>query len=439
MDLRKFIEFNIKSGFIGDVLTGIENSAFYPEDVDIGTLIKILLDLNDADKQQIYSQLQSGGISQTQLEYGILKKRLSFCTDFPIMANNILALLGYDFSKSLTGLLTLPRRLKILVDTFENLKTYSDCKRSMQYIYNILSLESRGVPAFKIKDEFDPSKYSLIDESFTMNSNVGRLAFMNNILAKIDKLISHKNYVLFHKDKHNWKVVLDDLMKNIELNDYVIDSVDELCIILNDFDVGYKGSFIYIFSILYMENFACIPVSMLNSEYVDEHKMHVDYAKKMGLEKYVDYTSSFDRYFKRIYKLTEDELESSSSTKEQTNTQHSLKIVTTTTLYEQLSSITMNLFIQLTKNMAYAQLNQSFFGKSNRVQFIQVITALMACQPRSARLIAPPNTPPIEFTDSQREAIHYFLLTSKLLNDSYTILSKHTASAATRTRTSKRK
>ena len=428
MDLRKFIEINIENGHIGDILTGIENSAFYPEDIDLGTLIKILLDLSDADKQQIYSQLQSGGISQTQLDYGILKKKLSFCTDFPIMANNILALLGYDFSKSLTGLLTLPKRLKLLVDSFENLKTYSECKKSMQYIYNILSLESHGVPAFKIKDEFDPAKYSLLDEAFTMNTNVGRLAFMNNILTKIDKLISHKNYVLFHKDKHNWKVVLDDLMKNIELTDYVIDSVDELCIILNDFDVGYKGSFLYIFSVLYMENFACIPISMLNAEYVDEHQMHVDYAKKMGLEKYVNYTSSFDRYFKHIYELTEDEACA--------NERVSLKVVTTTALYEQLSSLTMNLFIQLTKNMAYAQLNQSFFGKSNRVQFIQVITALMTCQPRSARLIAPPNTPPIEFSESQREAIHYFLLTSKLLNDSYTILSKHSSAGSAHTRTS---
>ena len=180
MDLKKFIETNIELGYISSILGGVENSAFYPENIDISQFIKHLLDKSDADKQQIYSQLQSGGISEAQLNSGVIKKKLSFCTDFPIIVNNIIALLGFDFAKHLICLFTLPKRLKDLIDKFPHLKSYEECKLYIKYIYNIMSLKNEGDESvFNIVDSFNPIKGTAWDDDtiIGLDSHIGKLIY----------------------------------------------------------------------------------------------------------------------------------------------------------------------------------------------------------------------------------------------------------------------
>ena len=447
MDLKKFIEVNIESGCISAVLGGAESSAFYPENIDMASFIKQLLDKSDADKQQIFSQLQSGGISETQLNTGIVKKKLSFCTDFPIIINNILTLLGYDYAKHLIALFTLPLRLKTLIKDLIHLKSYEDCKLYIQYIYNILSLKnSAGMDIFEIGEGFKPESYAILDEEFmefskiSMHSYVGKLSFLDNVLGKIDKLIAHKNIVLLNKDKQNWTRVLNDLLENITYHPYEIGSVDDLCIYLNDFDVGYKGSFLKQFNMLYRENYSSISPDLLSEEYIERHKPHIDFLTGIGFDAYQPYVIGFTKYFKNVFKIchkaifprssdaredevSEEETEKTGRKKKRTveisdsdtcNREDLIEILIIEGFYDKLSQLTLNLFVRIARNIASAQSIQSYFGKSNRVQFIQIMSALMQCQPRAE-----------DFTDSQREAIHYFLLTSKLLNDSYSMLSTH--------------
>ena len=505
MDLKKFIETNIELGYISSVLGGIENSAFYPENIDISQFIKHLLDKSDADKQQIYSQLQSGGISETQLNAGVIKKKLSFCTDFPIIVNNIIALLGFDFAKHLICLFTLPKRLKSLIDEFPRLKSYEECKLYIRYIYNIVSLKNEGDESvFDISDSFKPVKMTAFEDDSVLNydSHIGKLKFLDDILSKIDTLISHKNLVLLNKDKQEWHKILLNMMDNITINDYEIKNVDDLCVYINDFDVGYKGSFIKQFNMLYRENYSEISPDILSEEYIEKHKPHIDYLNEINFENYNAYLSSFNRYFKNVYKLcyktlfpkndsvnngdetgddaesdgengdkdgdeksnkkvddksgddksddkSDDEKDSNSTDDENKDTEKddkksdsktskdkkNNKVDSSTKMdngectkeelmninimqefYDQLTQITLNLFIRITKNIAASQSIQSYFGKSNRVQFIQIMSAIMSCQPRAE-----------DFTESQREAIHYYLLTSKLLNDSYSMLSKYSS------------
>lgn len=435
MDLKKFIEANIESGYITAVLGGAESSVFYPENIDMAQFIKQVLDKSDADKQQIYSQLQSGGISETQLNSGVVKKKLSFCTDFPTIINNVLTLLGYDFAKLLIALFTLPLRLKKLIAELPTLKSYEDCKLYIKYIYNILSLKnSSDMPIFVISEDFDMEKYALLDEEFAdvpkisySSSYIGKLNFMDNILRKIDKLILHKNIVLLNKDKQHWSTVLNDLLRNITVQPYDVECIDDFCIYLNDFDVGYDGSFIKQFNMLYRENYSEISPDILSEEYIENHKPHIDFLSEIGFDGYKSYLVGFEKYFKNVYKIChkaifpkEDDEKEEDQKKKASDDQgcckedEVMRVLISEQFYERLSHVTLNLYIRVVRNIASAQSIQSYFGKSNRVQFIQIMSALMQCQPRAE-----------DFTDSQREAIHYFLLTSKLLNDSYSMLASY--------------
>lgn len=405
MDLRNFIEVNMEEGYIGSVLGGAESSMFHPMSVDASALIKKLLDISDADKLQIiYSQLQSGGISETQLNMGFIRKKLSFCTDFSTIINNILTMLGYDFAKHLIALNTLNLRLESLVNEIRNAKSYEQCKCLIHYVYNILSLD-----IFEITDEFDVTIYETPDISYTKNIPTSKISFLEIVLENIDKLITMKNKALINKDRTNWANMLSDLIRHMKINEYIVDSIDDLCIILGDYDVGYKGSFLRQFNTLYNENYADVPPTILTDEYIENKKPHIEMLLSVDFENYRNYLHGFNKYFRNVYKLCytnvcEKELQG----------KEFVKVNITDKFYEKTSHVVLNLFIRIAKNITSAQSIQSYFGKSNRVQFIQIISALIGCQPRTD-----------EFTDSQREAIHYFLLTSRLLNDSYTMLINH--------------
>lgn len=410
MDLKKFIEVNIANGFITPILGGIENSSFYPEDIDLSLFIKKILDLSEADKQQIFSQLQSGGISEAQLNAGIVKKKLSFCTDFPTIVNNILALLGYDFAKHLIALYTLPLRLKKLISEIPTCKSYEECGTRIRCVQNILSLQSSdSTKIFTIDDSFDINNYAILDSEFmeaakmSFNTYIGKTGFLEGILQKINKLIFHKSIVLINKDKQNWSKVLNDLLNNITIGAYNVNTLDELCLYLDDYDVGYRGSFIRQFELLYRENYSDVSLSVLTEDYIKLHKPHIKYLNSINFDNYNSYLMSFVKYFRNIQKLCHASV----------FTYECMNVILSDDFFEQLSHITLNLFIRVAKNIASAQAIQSYFGKSNRVQFIQIMSAIIACQPRAE-----------EFSVSQREALHYFLLTSKLLNESYAMLSK---------------
>lgn len=405
MDLRKFIEVNISEGYINSILGGAESSMFHPMNIDVSNLIKRLLDLSDADKQQIYSQLQSGGISETQLTTGIIKKKLSFCTDFSVIINNILTLLGYDFAKHLIALLTLNIRLECLVANIREAKSYEQCKEYIQYVRNILSLNM-----LTISDGFDLSKYANPDTTYLSEKvPTSKTSFIDEVLREVDRLIVLKNKALINKDRTLWANILADLIAHTTVNDYVVKTVDDLCIYLGNFDVGYAGSFLRQFGMLYRENYADIPPEILSDEYIANNHPHLDFLASIDFDNYQTYLIGFNKYYKNVYKICVNDV---CEVELKDKTYMSIKIQDE--LYDQLSHITLNLFIKIAKNIASAQSIQSYFGKSNRVQFIQIISALIGCQPRAE-----------EFSESQREAIHYFLLTSRLLNDSYTMLINH--------------
>jgi hypothetical protein len=152
------------------------------------------------------------------------------------------------------------------------------------------------------------------------------------------------------------------------------------------------------FEILYKETFAEIPYEKWNEYKPYKYIIEND----LGIEiKYSKHYKNFESYYKKV--LTE----TNKSVIEVLQKKDILKVAFTEKFLEQMSDVTLNLFIMMTKKMAANQINLIYFGKSTRIQFLQIYQALIDCAPRI-----------MSFSQTQRMMLHYVLVSSNVLKDS---------------------
>lgn len=412
MDLKQFIQIHEKNGTIDYISGGFQKSQYIENNNDTSNLIKLILNklISDNDKQKIYNQLQSGGLANhiTQNKNEVSKKQ-SFCTEFNLMISNIIGLLGFEFSKYLFVLFGAKHFIHKLVEELKDLNSYEDIDTVVKYIRNLISLGSENTEnplPIKIDEGFNLDDYINLDESSEQtidyysadNKPTTEELLFNWMLKDIKSHIKSENIVTFEEDKIKWYDILCDMIDHLELGTYIINNVNDLIINLGRFNICYDKSFIKMFEILYMESLADIPY-----EFWSSYKPHVIYIEKeLKLDvKCSKYTTNFNKYFHKIY---DDTLKSSIDA---LGTNNVLKINVTDSMYELLSDITLNLFLNISRKISNNQLIYAYFGKSTRIQFIQVFQALMDCAPRLHI-----------FSPSQRAIMHYILLGDKVLSDS---------------------
>lgn len=414
MDLRQFIQIHEKNGTLEYVSGGFQKSQYIESSNDTVNLIKQILNklIVINDKQKIYSQLQSGGLAShvTQSKSDANKKQ-SFCTEFNIMVANILGLIGFEFSKYLFFLFGVKHFLTKLVDEIDSASNYEEIDMLVKYIRNLMSLgyEKGDMPVpIKIDSGFSLDNYiehlsveeQTIDYFSATNQTTAEILF-NWLLKDIKLHIKSENIVTFEEDKSKWHHMLSDMIDHLDLCTYVVENVNDLIINLGKFNICYDKSFIKMFEILYNESFADIPY-----EFWGSYKPHVTYIEKeLKLDvKCNKYTDNFNKYFHKIY---DDTLKSAM----EVLGSDVLKVEVTNGMYELLSDITLNLFINISRKISNNQLVYAYFGKSTRIQFIQVFQAIMDCAPRLQL-----------FSTSQRAMLHYILLGDKVLADSIKIV-----------------
>lgn len=412
MDLKQFILIHEKNGTLDYVSGGFQKSQYVENSNDTANLIKLILNklISDNDKQKIYNQLQSGGLANhiTQNKNEVSKKQ-SFCTEFNLMVSNIIGLLGFEFSKYLFVLFGAKHFIRKLVEDLKYANSYDDIDMIVRYIKNLINLGSEkanGSLPIKIDDEFSLDDYintpgyqeETIDYFSASNQLTTEEILFEWMLKDIKMHIKSENIVTFGEDKARWYDILSDMIDHLKLGTYVINDVNDLIINLGKFNTCYDKSFIKMFEILYTESFADIPY-----EFWSSYKPHVIYIEKeLKLDvKCGKYISNFSKYFHKIY---DDTLKSSIDA---LGNDDVLKINVTDSMYELLSDITLNLFLNISRKISNNQLIYAYFGKSTRIQFIQVFQALMDCAPRMHI-----------FSPSQRAMMHYILLGNKVLSDS---------------------
>lgn len=420
MDLKQFISTYRDNGLLPIIADGFEKSAFVEPNAETSSLIKSILSAlisDDGDKQHIYSQLQSGGLAGTKTcSKNESAKKQSYCTEFNQMVANILGLLGSEFSKYLFVLFGAKIMINHEVNAIEVATDYRDILFHVTNIRNLIHLgdsvatinhDSYESPIdIDVNDEF--MMHFNLDDTYSsshhyhdieiMDSTTTKTHILDHLIMEIDENVRADNVITFETDRAKYHEALRMILDHIILRTYFIRNVDDLIINLGSFELAYDKSFIKMFEILYKESFADIPYEMRSQ--FKPHIACVENELKLEL-KCSKYIGNFNRYFHKIYD------ETLKSVREVLDDDNILNVEVTDEMYELLSDITFNLFLNISKKIAGSQLTQAYFGKSTRIQFIQMFQALMDCSPRL-----------YGFTKSQRMMIHYILLSKKVLCES---------------------
>ena len=417
MDLRKFIQYHQSHNSLDSVCHGFEVSSFIDPTNEIPALVKQILSspklTSDLDKQKLLNQLQSGGVAQNKTEKTQTQKKQSFCTEFNQMILNILGLIAFDFSKYLYFLFGMEKLIEREIKYISEARTYKEILDHVTYISNIFALgekESNTSP-IDISEDFYTTYYSeteykslfgsdeAIDRQYvTLEIKSKKRILFDNLIDTIRKLVKIENIISFEDDKREWVDLLNTILSHTVLGTYNINNIDDLILNLGPYDVCYDKSFIKMFDVLYDESFAQIP-SDLKMNYFP----HIDFInKELNIEtKCSNYLNGFSAHFNKIY------LETLKSVEEVMDSDKILTINISKEFYDRLSNITLNLYVQLCKKIANNQQVYAYVGRSTRIQFSQVLNALMDCTPRNTL-----------FTRSQFATIYYILLSRKVLNES---------------------
>ena len=421
MDLKKFIKYHEANKSLDSIVDGFEKSSFVDSTNEIPILVKQILSspklMGDLEKQKLYNQLQSGGIATTKAEKAETQKKQSFCTEFNQMMLNILGLIGFDFAKYLYFLFGMRQILIREIDYIKEARTYEDILTHLVYIRNIFSLgEANNEAPFDIAEEFYTSYYDeeeynqLFNNSCYDNSKSNNQIYIDlevknkknimfdNLIKTVKRLVKVENVLSFDEDKHEWIDMLNCIVDNLIVREYTIDCVDDLVLNLGPYNVGYDKSFIKMFDVLYDESFVQIPPEFRNNMYPHhlfiERELHLD----VKLNKFVN---GFNKYFHKTFD------ETLKSVMESLQPDEIVKLNITEEFYDRLSNMTLNLYVQICKKIANNQQVYTFVGRSTRIQFSQVLSALMDCAPRNTL-----------FTKTQFATIYYILLSRKVMHES---------------------
>jgi hypothetical protein len=371
MNLRNLFEIHSAQKTLPDILEGVEHSLFIEKHIELHTLVRNVLNalLQDTLKNNFH-QNQNGGLAIKSAKD--IEKKQSFCTDFNQIIDNALALIGSEFCKYLFYLFGIKQLINQTLKRLELSISYSELLENVKYINNLTQLSS----------------------SLGENREKNVLDYYAKLIEELQEKIFIRNIVNYESDK---KHILGMLSKTIEEfipAKYIIKSVDELVLNLGPFNIGYDESFIKCFEILYKESFADIPYELWYLR-----KPYQDFIATLNIESCSPYRPALVQYFKNIF------LQTLNSYKELSDTFLSIEV--TNEFYDLLVDITLNLFVNVAKNLALSQMSGMCFGKGTRIQFIQIYSAFLACSPRLKN-----------FTKSQISTLHYFLLTTSTLMNS---------------------
>ena len=427
MDLRKFILYHKEHKSIDSFVDGFERSSFVDATNEIPNLIKQILPtpklIGDLEKQKLYNQLQSGGVASTKSDKVETQKKQSFCTEFNQMILNILGLLGFDFSKYLFFLFGIRRILVREIDYIKQSRSYEDILNHVIYINNIFSLgETKATintdeSPLDIDDNFytsyfDDDEYQQLFQQQPTQSNDQlyinievknkKTILFDYLIGEIKKLVKVENILSFEEDKREWLELLNSVVDNLIIRSYSINVIDDLILNLGPYNVCYDKSFLKMFDVLYDESFVQIPPEFRAT--IQPHILFIE--KELGLDvKCSRYIAGFNKYFHKIFD------ETLKSVLEVIPSDEVLTLNISDELYDRLSNLTLNLYIQICKKIANNQQVYTFVGRSTRIQFSQVLSAVMDCAPRNT-----------VFTRSQFATIYFILLSRKVLHESVKIV-----------------
>lgn len=391
--LEKVIKNNLDDPVIFD---GVAKSEFAGVSGELNSFIKkFITKCTTNDKTKMKMLLTSGGLSTSSLSNE--EKHYSFCSDFPQLVCNLKTLLGYEFYRNCLVIKNAKQQIKQLINSIPKSTSYEDLETILEEVQALFSLP--GMFSYPKNFEF-PSflKFSpLQNQIITLDTIISDeeeyendFSFFDVLIAKSTRLKNLNTATIFETDKYNWFSFLTKFYDSTKVSTYKIDSIDDFSIFTNEKSIGYENNIFPLLKLLYEEN---SPMDLTGNS-----KPLIQYFNKMNLCNYSELLDSLIYYFNLVSVWLKKDL---------VNETNLCEIEVSTECYTEMGIITLNFFVQILKKIEDMLYIHSNWGKNVKIQFIDLLQAVLACAPRLEK-----------FNDSQIDAISFFLQSSKSLKES---------------------
>lgn len=400
MDIKEFIQFHIDNETYNNIAEGFVKSEYVVHNNEYALFIKQILN-KLSNENKYYNLLQSGGLSTHDTTEN---KKISFCTEFNIFISNIIGLIGFDISKYLLILFGSRVIINNLIQNILSCESYNDIKTNINLLSNFMNLNNYSV--FHLNKEFinkiknNKDKDSIEYYNYEIDDSSCKLLF-DYLLSHLNMRLTCENTIIFNSDKQYYYNTLTDMMNNLIINEYDINCVDELIINLGKYNICYDNSFIKMFEILHNESYADIPYELW-----EKYNPTIQYLTNDLDIDVNNICNILDKYYRKIFNDTYEVVFNDIGNK-------IANIKLTNKMYISLVNITISLLVNISIHLSNNQFINMYFGKSTRIQFVQLYDTIINCTPRN-----------MQFSKSQRTILHYILLSDKIIKDSYDLISK---------------
>jgi len=335
-------------------------------------------------------------------------KTITFGSDIKIQLNNLIGLLGYEFSNSIIFVSFLPVIVNQLIESIRNAEEYKSIYKTVIKIVNIYRFNNSSIFVDDNDYKIDDGKLTIkIDDKLTTNEER-----FKEIFAYLKIKIGKNSLVNLEDDKNTIISKLRTIVENTKTNTCYIKSVDNLCINLENTKLCYRGYFLKIWEILFKETYAdyfeyenVYPKFKQDLE-SDMNRIEAPLITAMSKEIpnisqiYAKHINIIKEYFKYLYKKAKSVIYDNDERVSIIN------IVIEEYFYEHLGAIFLNMLNILAKNVVSMHQYINAINKSVKLQFIELFQGLRQTSPRL-----------YTFDESQLMILHYILLTKKSIDD----------------------
>lgn len=379
VDIESFLKYHMMNNRFDVIKYGIEKSEFNPG-IPFHTICQAMLERRE------YS-LFNLSLTGLPRKYNN-KQKITFDKSFDLVVDNIQAIFNYELAKYLlfrinSGVLLNRIINKIATDGVQlgNVKQYFKLWLTIYNKYNYRLDNSPGkIDEFMRKIEETPfyQKHNIVRGSVP--------SILSGILDDLNELEG--------KDLSTIVEIKEVSLKILKLvmeysapssNNITIDSIDDLIIDsdqnvrLNEFDVGYQGSFLKLWRDYYLSN-------PNNSKIIKDYKLETMINELTA--RLFDYYVNLILTFKRLHPEYEIEF--------------------TQKFIIEMMNVIIDFYIHLGMEMAEEHAENKCFAQSSKMHFKTLFVSLKKIIPKNET-----------FDESQLLVIHYALLTSEKLNKAY--------------------
>ena len=381
VDIESFLKYYIQNNHYDIIKYGMEKSEFNPN-IPFHTICQIMLERRE------YSLFN---LSLTGLPRKYNKKqKITFDKSFDLVVDNIQSIFNYELAKYILFQInsdSLLNRIinKISIDGLQlsTLKQYFKLWITIynKYNYKIRNNDDNIIKEFINKIEQTPfcKKHSISFSNSNLNISSGKIlsGIMDDLNELDDKILSTVIEV-----KEVSLNILKILMEYSTKSSYYINvnSLDDLIIDdLNEFDIGYQGSFLKLWKKYYLSN-------PNNMKIINDYKLEtvINTLSTKLCEYYINLILSI----KKIYSNYEIEF--------------------TQNFIVEMLNIIIDFYIHLGMEMAEEHAENKCFGQSSKMHFKTLFVSLKHIVPKNET-----------FNESQLLLLHYTILTSEKLAKVY--------------------